>query len=64
MFKASISAHIEKEGRHYCFCFDPDAPLGELHDVLFQMHSTVISQMQNSLNQPEQKVENEQPQIS
>lgn len=45
MLKQAAVFEVKKEERIYTFILPSDAPLGECHDVLFQMRSFVIDKI-------------------
>lgn len=50
MLKSQAILEVRKNERIYQFSFYSDAPLGELHDALYQMRSFVVEKMANALN--------------
>ncbi len=45
MIKNSTVFEIKKDERLYQFIMPSDAPLGEIHDVLFQMKAVVVQKI-------------------
>lgn len=45
IFKQSCKLEITSNGRTYQFHFAPDSPIGEIHDVLFQMKSFIVQKI-------------------
>jgi hypothetical protein len=59
MLKQQVLLEIVKEDRIYQFQLPVNAPLGEVHDVLFQMRSYIIDRINESMkmDQPTKKLE-------
>ncbi len=50
MLKQAAILEIVKEDRVYTFQLPNNAPIGEVHDVLFQMRGFVIEKMNEAMN--------------
>lgn len=70
MLKQSVYLEVVKEDRIYKLHLPDSCPLGEVHDVLYQMRSYIIERMNDSRKadqpqpdqpQPDQSQEPEQP---
>lgn len=61
MLKQAAKLEIVKEDRVYSLDVPPNAPLGEVHDVLFQMRSYIVEMINKSskldAKEPEEKLE-------
>jgi hypothetical protein len=57
MLKQAAILEIVKDERVYTFILPQSAPIGELHDVLFQMRAFVIERIQEAAKAEVQKVE-------
>lgn len=60
MLKHAVMLEIVKGERVYQFSLPSDSPLGEVHDVLFEMRNFVVNKLNESLNADKPK---EQEQI-
>lgn len=49
MLKETAILEIVKQDRVYTFVLPANAPLGELHDVLFQMRSFVVDKINQAV---------------
>lgn len=49
MLKTSAQLEVKINERLYQFNLPADAPLGEVHDVLFQMRSYVVGKINDSI---------------
>jgi len=60
MLKQAAILEIVKDDRVYTMVLPNNAPLGELHDVLFQMRSFVVEKINEAVNadKPKEIVEN------
>ena len=60
MLKQASILEIVKDDRVYTMVLPNNAPLGELHDVLFQMRSFVVEKINEAVNadKPKEIVEN------
>jgi hypothetical protein len=60
MLKQAAILEVVKEDRIYTMILPNNAPLGELHDVLFQMRSFVVEKINEAVNadKPKEIVEN------
>lgn len=45
MFKQKTHIEIEKDNRTYHFICDNDSPLGELHDVIYQLRGLIVERI-------------------
>lgn len=50
MLKQTAILEIVREDRVYTMVLPSNAPLGELHDVLFQMRSFVVDKINEAVN--------------
>jgi hypothetical protein len=59
MLKQAAILEVVKEDRVYTMVLPNNAPLGELHDVIFQMRSFVVDKINDSINaeKPKEPVE-------
>lgn len=59
MLKQTAILEIVRDDRVYTMVLPNNAPLGELHDVIFQMRSFVVDKINESvkLDQPKQPLE-------
>jgi hypothetical protein len=49
MLKQSANLEVVRDDRVYSFSLPANAPLGELHDVLFQMRSFVVDKINDAV---------------
>lgn len=63
MLKQAAILEIQREDRVYTMILPNNAPLGELHDVIFQMRSFVIEKINESINvdKPKDPVQIQEP---
>lgn len=50
MLKQTAILEIKHDDRVYTFVLPQNAPIGEVHDVLFQMRTFVISKINEAVN--------------
>lgn len=60
MIKQSVMLEVKRDDRVYQLQLPGDCPLGEVHDVLFQMRSFIIEKINEAVKQDAPK-EPEQP---
>ncbi len=60
MLKQTAILEIVRQDRVYTLVLPNNAPLGELHDVLFQMRSFVVEKINDAvvIDKPKEAVEN------
>jgi hypothetical protein len=61
MLKQTVILEVVKQDRVYTMILPNNAPLGELHDVIFQMRSFVIEKINESINAEKPKEVQETP---
>lgn len=57
MLKNSVKLQVEKNERKYSFDCEPNAPLGEIFDVLCEMREYILNRMNDAVKQAEKKDE-------
>jgi|GEM_PF-1925040 len=59
MLKQTAILEVVRQDRVYTMILPNNAPLGELHDVIFQMRSFVVDKINESINaeKPKEHVE-------
>jgi len=59
MLKQTAILEVVRQDRVYTMILPNNAPLGELHDVIFQMRSFVVDKINESINaeKPKEPVE-------
>lgn len=57
MIKNKTALQVKKGERIYEFNCDPDSPIGELYDALFEMQAYVVGRIQASQPKPEEPQE-------
>jgi len=64
MLKQTAILEIVRQDRVYTMILPNNAPLGELHDVIFQMRSFVVEKINESINAEKPKEPVEVPEIA
>lgn len=63
MLKQTAILEVVRQDRVYTMILPNNAPLGELHDVIFQMRSFVVDKINDSITaeKPKEPVEVQEP---
>jgi hypothetical protein len=57
MLKQSVMLEVKKEDRIYTLLLPPNCPLGEVHDVIYQMRTFIVEKVVEAQKQDQPPVD-------